>query len=1796
MTLDQRRAQVQRERFKEPTSAADRSQRGTAAEAEKAAAAAHNAARKAAGNATEQSASGSNPPWGVPADLRVVGSEGSYRAVLDARPGHKGGALTGQVFPGEKVAVATVMQNSDNKTVNGQWVDTLHKVKVTWGTRCGSVEHRYDLNQVVTTHSSTFSALNPGTDDPIVTLDAPVDPDCTQAGNPGLPAFNVWATGTVTDSPDGENSGSLYVNMYAVQGIPDDQTYGCATDCRSSSTGFAQPQMTRGSINAATGAFANSFNDILQKSPGGGFDITRRYSSNNMNAGSFGQGWAAPWDSSLKSEDNGDVTFTAESGSKYLYHKGSDGSFTGPVTTRSTLKRLTDGSYSLSTPQQRTLSFDSDGRLTASKNRSGQGIRFTYTGRHLTSATDSAGRTSTATYSGDLLTQLKLTNGRHVDYDYTDGRLTTVTATDKSKTVYGYDSQGHLDAVKDANGNYPIRNSYDAQGRVISQKSAVGEVTSYSYKSGETDTTTPDGGVWSDIYSSNILTAQYDPFGNKTSYNYDGLVNISYVTDALGNRTTFGYDGSGYLTKKTTAGGSTEQYTYDGNGNVTKATDAGSHATAYEYDSGNLLTSVKDALGNTAKFTYTPAGLPETVTSPLAKVTRYAYDAAGNQVSLTAADSSKTTRTFDGSGRLLTVTDPRGNASDADPAKFTTTYTYDDADRVASVTSPPMSAGSTGGVTRYVYDAVGNLTSVTDSAGNTSTYTYDAANRLTAFKDAAGNVSTRSYDAMGNLSASVDATGAKTTYAYDKAGRLLAMTTPRGNSDGSNAADYTWKYGYDQVGNQLTVTNPSGGTAATEYDVEYRPVTLTDPLGNSSKVKYDAVGNTVQTTDASGKITAYTFDANSRLTGIKDPNRNTATFAYDADGNRISQTTPLGYKTTYRYDDNGRLSATVDPRGNVTGADPAAYTWSTAYDTAGNPVSQTDPLGNVTKSSYDALNNVVSSTDPLGNRKSFEYDALNRLTKVTGPDGGATAYDHDVLGNVTTRTDANGHTATYTYDRNSRLIGTTDPLKRSVAYTYDPDGNQTSVRNARGITTTASYNSRGLLSGLAYSDATPKVTYTYDAADHITNVSDGTGSRTLTYTPVGRLAAVTPDSGKGGFTYDYDDAGRLKSKVTVPTGAAAGTRVTYKYDADGRQTAQANPGGTTNYDYDAAGNLTSTTLPTGNGHVEKRSYDAAGRLTAIGSTKAGATLANWQLALNATGQPTRIDATRAGQADTSQYYTYDPAGRLLTECLASARAETCPKPGPDIAYTYDKAGNRTTQTVGSASTTYTYDSADQLTSAAAGSGTRTFAYDADGNQTGIGPDTAAYDAANRLTTLKEAGGNTFAFTYDADGNRTTASKAGTLQRTTQWDINSPLPQVATETNGSGGVIGNYAYNPVGQIESTLQGTAAFYYHHDGLGSVTELTDGKGTNQYRYRYDGFGNLTADKLTSNPPSNPFTYTGQYKEPTSSTLGYNLRARSYAPDQGRFLSRDPVSRSQSEPYVADYAYADNQPTSQTDPSGRCPTCVSAGIGAAFGALIEGGSYTWKHRNDGQFSLGGLAKTSGKGALTGGIAGLLMPGTGNLAARTLGLTGARGIATSGAVNAALGAGYSWALNTTACRPADPWDLILGAAGGGSSSLLGPASRWLKGLFGSNGERANVGYRALRPGESPKGISRPGSNPDVEPWQHVMEANNSPWISLTRDPEVMYNRYGEGGPRPGAGSDGYVAVDLNSVDSEMADVAQHLHVPDHIKALGLDLGETAFRDRELLVKFEIQHGSILKYWKPGTSLEKILRDIRRGL
>ncbi len=1573
--------------------------------------------------------------WGIPQYTKIWGSEGGLRASVES-----GGAFNGHVVLGEEVSATSLVQNSDQAfNSDGDPIDVLHTVKVTWIVQCRGVRKEYDLNQTAITHSAAYAAYN-ATDDPIFSFTATVDPEqCAQGvENSSSPGFQIMAQATVTD--EGGGSGLASAGAYVVESIPDDQTLGCETDCGAATTVFPQPQAYRGvGVNTATGGFSYEITDASEFSPGGGLDLTRRYARTNSLSGSLaaadaqptgsaGPNWLLPWDAHLAVATDGDVTYVSESGSRVVYQK--DGSsYTTPETSRSTLSKLTDGSYALTTPLKQTLTFAADGTLRSSKDVSGQGVTYQYTGGNVTSVTDSAGHVTTLKYTDDVLTQAALADGRHVDYGYTSGRLSSVSGTDGTENSYTYTAGGQLASAKDQNGNYPVRNTYDSQGRVESQKDALGRVTSFSYNGTETDTTAPDGGVWTDIHIGNILTAQYDPFGNKTFYTYDGQFNVNHVIDPLGSTTTYIYDQSGRLTRITDGEGDSQRFAYDASGNLTKFTNGNLRATTYTYDAKGYLSTALDALDNTTTITHTATGQQDSVTDPLGNTTHFAYDSAGHQISVTYPDGARATQSFDTSGRLVSSTDPRGNANGADPAAFTTTYTYDGADRLLSVTD------ANNHKTSYTYDAVGNLATSTDPANKTTAYTYDAANQLTQVSDPNGDSQGLTYDAMGNVSSRTDATGAKTVYAYDKAQRLFSMTTPRGNVSGANPAAYTWTYGYDLAGNQITSTDPDGHTTATTYDANHRQTSVTDPLNQTEKTAYDSNGNVKTVTNASARTTTYTYDANEQVTAVKDPNNKTESYGYDAAGNKTTVTSPLGNKTTYAYDTNGRPTKTVEPRGNVSGADPAQYAWTTAYDPAGHILSQTDPLGNRTTNEWDEVGNLTAHTDARGNKTNYAYDSLDRLITVTAPDGGTTSVGYDVLGNMTSRTDANQHTTAYAYDKASRLTKVTDPLNRSTSYAYDVDDNLSRVTNARGQTITSTFNARNQPVEITYSDGTPAVIYTYDAAGRITTLVDGTGTRTLSYDAENRPLTITSPGATNPFKYTYNNDGTVKTR-TYPDNYA----ISYAYDADGRITSQTTSGKTITYGWDEAGNLLSTKFPTTTALTENRTYDRAGRLASIAEGTGARKLTRDPDGRLVADQYT--DATTTGLASR---YGYDATGRLTRTCTDTVSTTSCLDGTAGATYAYDKTGNLTTSATGSATITNTYDAADQLTKRVVGSTTTNLTYDADGNLTKDATGTYAYDALSRVKSAT-IGANSYTFVHDADGNRTLTNKNGTLDRTTRWDLNNPLVQIATDTDGAGAKIADYNYNPAGIPQAVNKTAGVYYFLHDRQDSIRSVHDATGAATYTYTYTPWGEATGTPATTGGQSSPFGFTGQYIDPYL-TGRLALRARSYDPAVGRFTTTDPVPAETDSTNPSPYAYAGNDPVNQADPSGRCLLCVSVGVGAAFGAVIEGGMYAWEHR-DGDFTWTGLAKAGGKGALTGAIAGALMPGTGNLAARGLGLSGGRALATSAAVNAGVGAGFSWGVNEVQCQPTGPWDLLIGAAGGAGSSLVGPAFSWLKNRY----------------------------------------------------------------------------------------------------------------------------------------------------
>lgn len=1274
-------------------------------------------------------------------------------------------------------------------------------------------------------------------------------------------------------------------------------------------------------VNTATGAVVESVTDATVPGKGLPLSVDRHYASDATDTTTLlGKGWRLGFESELAIAAD-EVTLTDADGAKVTFAKEADGTYSAPTPVRYTLSPVGGGGFTVTSLDQTRRTFDADGRLTGWTDSTGKGLSLEYTSGKLTGMTDASGRRSSLRVDATtgLLASITLADGREVSYTYTTGQLASVTGVDGGVTKYTYVS-GRLATVVDPNGKTVTRNTYDADtGRISRQVDALGGTFGFSWEpdpdlpagSGEARMTDPAGGIWSDVYQAGVLMRSYRPEGSSSDRVYDTDLNTRTETDGRNIPTAGTFDDRGNLTART-RGGVTQKFTFDTVDRLETVTDGRGATTTIEYDETSGLPKKTTGPAGGSSFTYTDDGQLETATSPGGGVTRYDYTDHGLLASVTRPEGGKTTYTYDGVGQLKTKTDPRGNTEGADATAYTTVYAYDDQGRLKTVTDPK------GNATAYTYDDNGNVKTVTDAKQGVTAYEYNAANQVTKVTDPAGKFRTKSYDSRGNLTEEVDETGRKTTYRYDGAGRRASMTSPRGNVPGAEPAEFTTTYGYDDNGNLTETVGPDGGLTTTDYDDLNRPVEVTDPMGRVTLTEYDANDNVTKVTNPLGKATTYTYTPADRVETVTNPLGKVHTYGYDADGNQILSRTPLGRKTTWTYDLDGRMTTSVDPRGYYTGYDPARYTTHYRYDAAGNPTTVTDPLGNVTTTEYDTLGRVSARIDAEEHAIRYGYDELGRPTKVTAADGGVTGYGYDAAGNVKTRTDANQHTTTYGYDAAHRLTSVTDPLDHTITYGYDQDGNRNSTTNARGAVATTTFNANNWPTEVDYSDATPDVTYTYYGDGSRKTITDATGTRDLTYFADGQLKTVSKQGQSTGFTYGYDDAGRLTSRAYPD-----GRETTYTYNNDGLRDSSTTDGATTAYAYDYAGALLRTTLPDANGHQEQRAYDRAGRLTKVSTAKDTAVLSSWTATLDPVGRPTRVDSARGATA-ASEYFTYDHSGRLLTECTSPTKADVCPAGAPTATYTYDKVGNRKTETSGTSAVNFTYDEADRLTSRVSGSSTIAVKSDPDGNLTEYGAWSYTYDAENNLTSATNSTPTTSKYVYDADGLRTKATQPdGTQIRDVTWDLNydDGLPRVASEHNAGGYRIADYRYNPEGQIEAETTAAGAFYHHHDTLGSVTDITSATGALQIKYDYTAFGNLTTTNVGTDLGSNRFTFTGEYKEPTTGIAGYYLRARDYNPAMGRFLSPDPIRMRLTEPYESTYTYAGNAPTWLTDPSGKSP-----------------------------------------------------------------------------------------------------------------------------------------------------------------------------------------------------------------------------------------------------------------------------------
>ncbi|MBM2809582.1 MAG: repeat-associated core domain protein [Chloroflexi bacterium] len=690
-------------------------------------------------------------------------------------------------------------------------------------------------------------------------------------------------------------------------------------------------------VQTFTGSFSTGRVDLDVPTRGGGLSFARTYNSNDTRVGPLGPGWTHSYATRLNDagDGSGALILVGPSGRSDRYALGSTAAcpfptggagFLPPPGVETCLARNADGTFTATTKDQSTFTFDLPGKLIRAADRYGNTTTLTYSGTQLTTVSSpSIAVAFNLTYdaTSGRLTQVSGAPGvvRFI-YD-SAGRLSETRDTLDAATHYGYDgTSSRILTITDANNHVQLTNTYDAQGRVATQKDALGLTTgnqltfTYQLNAGGARVTVVTG-----------LPSSFEP-----SY-------TPYVAHA--------YDAQGRIDARYSYPTSTEQaysyIAYDGNAFPISVTDAGGNNTLICYDVGLTGATIAGSRGNPTRTIG-----PSPTAGAARPVSLAVYDAKNNVIESTPPLGVAST-----SGTTCAT-----NLTGAVNANYTTSYGYDAAGaKLLSATqryTDPDSPGTpTVATAKYEYGDTNNpgrVSKYIPPRGNTApTPDYSYAISFT-------------YDVLGLVASVTDALGNKTTTPHDGAGRLTSLVGPKGNAPGANPTYFTYQWTYNSEGSVTSSIVPAA------YPGQPVPINV---------YGYDPAGNHIVVTDASGQQTRNVYDARNSLiqvqaspsswTGQGSPppaDAITTEFIYDASGNSRSVTRAKGSaderRTDYLHDGAGRVRRETEY--------PSWPSTSGAL---------------VRTATYDIVGNVVSRTDPLNQTTTYAYDGLTRLTGIT---------------------------------------------------------------------------------------------------------------------------------------------------------------------------------------------------------------------------------------------------------------------------------------------------------------------------------------------------------------------------------------------------------------------------------------------------------------------------------------------------------------------------------------------------------------------------------------------------------------------------------------------------------------------------------------------------------------------------------------------------------------------------------------------------------------------------------------------
>jgi RHS repeat-associated protein len=444
------------------------------------------------------------------------------------------------------------------------------------------------------------------------------------------------------------------------------------------------------------------------------------------------------------------------------------------------------------------------------------------------------------------------------------------------------------------------------------------------------------------------------------------------------------------------------------------------------------------------------------VNAPPLRPTQFQYDILGRQTQTTAPDATITRIDYgfdmlDGVRRLaMTTTDANGKQR-----KVLSTVRKD----TAAVVQYSAGRALT---TRYGYDPLSELVTMTDANGHATQSTFDTLGQRIALDNPDSGRTEYRYDLGGNVAAiqtaKLRALGQMINYNYTF-NRLDGIDYPE-------RTDVAYQYGApgatdNSAGRIVQITDESGtetrsygklGEIVRSARALTRRTTGQAPLAATSQYQYDSFGRTLSMIYPDGEVLTNQYDRGgllTRVTGVKAGASFTYVdrLTYDEFEQRTSIRYGNGVETRYAYDPLMRRL------GEVRTNSPSAPVQLLHFGY--------DPVGNITSRTNDIP---IPPTNVYGgpSAQTFQYDDRYQLVGATGiyreAPGKQQRYtlsmSYDDIGNITHKTQADavvqpsgtsvpqgGTTYDFAYAYADRPHAPAHIGTRT--YHYDPSGNQT---------------------------------------------------------------------------------------------------------------------------------------------------------------------------------------------------------------------------------------------------------------------------------------------------------------------------------------------------------------------------------------------------------------------------------------------------------------------------------------------------------------------------------------------------------------------------------------------------------------------------------------------------------------------------------------------------------------------------------------------------------------------------------